>query len=245
MVVRKIPSMPSTSSCFALVPAAGNGSRMGFAHAKQYLALAGLPLIAHSLRALCAVSEIQAVFVILSAADGEWKNYDWTAAVGKHSDKLVPLYCGGQTRAESVANGLRAAADRVREQDWVLVHDAARPCLTVSQIDVLLHEVGDDPVGGILAVQVADTLKRGDENRRIEATISREQLWQAQTPQMFRHGMLLKALAQNDDVTDEASAIEALGHRPKLVASDASNLKVTWPQDLLLAESILKARHST
>ena len=245
MVVRKIHSMPSTSSCFALVPAAGAGSRIGFAQAKQYLELAGCPLIAHSLRALCSVSEIQAVFVILSAADTEWKKHDWMAVIGRHSDKLVPLYCGGETRAKSVTNGLRAISNRVAEQDWILVHDAARPCLTVSQIDILLHEVGGDPVGGILAMPVTDTLKRGSEDRRIKATVSRDQLWQAQTPQMFRHGMLLKALAQCKGVTDEASAIEALGLQPKLVASDASNLKVTWPQDLLLAESILKARHST
>lgn len=236
--------MPSRSSCFALVPAAGNGARMGFAQAKQYLQLVGRPLIAHSLHALCAVQEIEAVFVILSAADGEWKKHDWSTLIGAHGSKLVPLYCGGATRAESVANGLTAISDRVDQQDWVLVHDAARPCLTVSQIDILLHEVGDDPVGGILATPVADTLKCGN-GGRIEATVSRERLWQAQTPQMFRHGMLLKALSQNDDVTDEASAIEAMGYQPKLVTSDASNLKVTRPQDLMLAESILKARNSS
>ncbi|MFY9328065.1 MAG: 2-C-methyl-D-erythritol 4-phosphate cytidylyltransferase [Georgfuchsia sp.] len=225
---------------FALVPAAGTGARMGKAQSKQYLPLAGRPLIAHALETLCAVSSIEAVFVVLALADNEWACHDWSAC----GNKLVPLFCGGATRAESVANGLRAMNDRVKADDWVLVHDAARPCITVAHIEALLNEVRDDPVGGILAQPVADTLKRADSDNRIEATVARAGLWQAQTPQMFRHGMLLKALTQNAEVTDEAGAIEALGQRPKLVAGDASNLKVTYAQDLLLAEWILKARKS-
>ena len=223
---------------FALVPAAGSGARMGNAQAKQYLPLAGKPLIAHALETLCAVGKIAAVFVVLAPADDEWTRHDWSAC----GNKLLPLFCGGATRAESVANGLRAMSNRVKADDWVLVHDAARPCVTVAQIEALLREVGDDPVGGILAQPVADTLKRADSGNRIAATVDRAGLWQAQTPQMFRHGLLLQALAKNADVTDEAGAIEALGHRPKLVASDARNLKVTYPQDLQLAEWILKAR---
>ena len=227
--------------CFALIPAAGSGSRMGNAQSKQYLPLAGRPLIAHALETLCAVTQIKAVFVVLAPADDEWQHHDWSFC----GNKLVPLFCGGATRAESVANGLRAMSDHVKADDWVLVHDAARPCITLALIETLLHAVGDDPVGGILAQPVADTLKRADSEARIEATVSRAGLWQAQTPQMFRHGLLLQALAQNASVTDEAGAIEALGHRPKLVAGDASNLKVTWPQDLQLAEWILKARNSS
>ncbi|CAG4882578.1 4-diphosphocytidyl-2C-methyl-D-erythritol synthase [Georgfuchsia toluolica] len=224
---------------FALVPAAGSGSRMGKALSKQYLPLAGRPLIAHALETLCAVARIKAVFVVLAPVDDEWLRHDWSVC----GDKLVPLFCGGATRAESVANGLRAMSDRVKADDWVLVHDAARPCITPAHIEALLHAVGDDPVGGILAQPVADTLKRADSAGRIEATVARTGLWQAQTPQMFRHGMLLRALTQNAEVTDEAGAIEALGQRPRLVAGDASNLKVTWPQDLQLAEWILKARN--
>ena len=225
---------------FALVPAAGSGSRMGDMQSKQYLPLAGRPLIAHALETLCAVAQIKAVFVVLAPADDEWQHHDWSAC----GNKLIPLFCGGATRAETVVNSLRAMSYRVKADDWVLVHDAARPCITVAQIEALLHAVEGDPVGGILAQPVADTLKRADSEGRIAATVSRAGLWQAQTPQMFRHGMLLRALAQNADVTDEAGAIEALGHRPKLVAGDASNLKVTWPQDLQLAEWILKARKS-
>lgn len=230
--------MIDASQCFALVPAAGSGSRMANAQTKQYLPLAGRPLLAYALETLCAVEKVAVVFVVLAPTDTEWDCHDWSAC----GNKLVPLFCGGATRAMSVANGLREISDRVNANDWVLVHDAARPCLTVQQVNALLREAGDDPVGGILAQPVADTLKRADSDGRIEATVSRERLWQAQTPQMFRHGMLLQALAQSADVTDEAGAIEALGHRPKLVASDATNLKVTYAQDLLLAERILKAR---
>lgn len=216
------------------------GTGMGSGQAKQYLPLAGRPLIAHALKTLCAVKQIEAVFVVLSSDDDEWQRHDWSV----FGEKLVPLFCGGATRAASVANGLNAMEDRVKADDWVLVHDAARPCLTVAHVDTLLNETGDDLVGGILALPVADTLKRADREKRIEATVVREHLWQAQTPQMFRHGLLSRALAQNTHVTDEAGAIEALGHRPKLVACDASNLKVTWPQDMLLAEWILKERSS-
>jgi 2-C-methyl-D-erythritol 4-phosphate cytidylyltransferase len=235
-------SVITSPQCFALIPAAGSGARMGHVEAKQYLPLAGRPLIAHALQTLCASKRISAVFVVLAPSDDAWQRHDWSA----FGNKLVPLMCGGATRAESVANGLRAMSamrDRVKANDWVLVHDAARPCLTAAHVEALLNEVGDDPVGGILAQPVADTLKRADNSNRIDATIPREKLWQAQTPQMFRHAMLLQALTQNMDVTDEAGAMEALGHWPKLVASDASNLKVTYPQDLKMAEWILKSRN--
>jgi 2-C-methyl-D-erythritol 4-phosphate cytidylyltransferase len=232
--------MSRISSYFALVPAAGGGSRAGGAVPKQYLPVFGRPLIAHTLQSLSAVKPIEAVFVVLAPIDDQWIRHDWSMLNGK----IVPLYCGGATRAESVANGLRAIADHVKPEDWVLVHDAARPCLTATHVMNLMREVGDDPIGGILALPVADTLKRSDADHRIEVTVARDALWQAQTPQMFRHAMLLKALTGNVNVTDEASAIESLGYRPKLVASDASNLKVTYPQDLQLAELILKERTS-
>jgi len=227
-------------SCFALVPAAGSGSRMGgeAATRKQYLPLCGRPLIHHALATLCAVPRILRVFVVLSPDDGDWDRHDWSAL----APKLSPLFCGGQTRAESVRNGLRATAGQVRERDWMLVHDAARPCLATWHVDALIDAVGNDDAGGILALPVADTLKRADGEGRIAATVARDQLWQAQTPQMFRHGMLRRALESCSGVTDEAGAMEMLGSRPRLVAADPTNLKVTYPLDLQLAGWILQHR---
>ncbi|MEW6514493.1 MAG: 2-C-methyl-D-erythritol 4-phosphate cytidylyltransferase [Pseudomonadota bacterium] len=223
---------------YALIPAAGGGSRMTAECPKQYLSLAGKPLIWHALKTLVNVTAIERVFVVLASDDMYWGKYDWTDFAGG----LVVLRCGGATRAESVTNGLRAMREHVAADDWVLVHDAARCCLTVAHVEKLIAEIGGDPVGGLLAVPVADTLKRGEEGQRVAATVSRENLWQAQTPQMFRHGMLLDALECAPAVTDEASAIEALGLRPRLVAADATNLKVTYPLDLQLAEWILANR---
>jgi 2-C-methyl-D-erythritol 4-phosphate cytidylyltransferase len=224
-------------SCYALVPAAGGGSRMGAECPKQYLPLAGVPLIRHALATLCAVPAIERVFVVLAPDDAQWPGDDTLADIAA---KLRILRCGGATRAESVTNGLRAMSG-VGDDDWVLVHDAARACLTVAHVEKLIDEVGTDPVGGILAVPVADTLKR-ETAGRIESTVPREGLWQAQTPQMFRHGLLSRALAAARDVTDEAGAVEAFGLQPKLVAADATNLKVTFPLDLHLAEWILANR---
>ena len=223
---------------FALMPAAGSGTRMGDALPKQYRLLAGRPMIHHALAALCASPWLSRVFVVLAADDREWARHDWTAA----GSAPQPLRCGGPTRADSVLNGLQAIAGEVAADDWILVHDAARPCLVAAQLDALIAAVGDDPVGGLLAVPVADTLKRAGADRRIEATVPREHLWQAQTPQMFRYGLLREALARTPAVTDEAAAVEALGRRPLLVACDAGNLKVTYPADLALAERILLER---
>ncbi|MCX8085423.1 MAG: 2-C-methyl-D-erythritol 4-phosphate cytidylyltransferase [Rhodocyclaceae bacterium] len=223
---------------FALVPAAGGGTRMGCDCPKQYLPLAGVPLIRHALQTLAAVPAIERVFVVLSPKDEHWQRYDWRDL----SDRLTVLRCGGAERADSVAAGLRELRDWLTEDDWVLVHDAARACLTRAHVEKLIAEVGEDPVGGILAIPVADTLKEAQESGRIARTVPREGLWQAQTPQMFRYGLLTEALEFAPSVTDEASAIEALGLSPKLVAADATNLKVTWPLDLQLAEWILLNR---
>ncbi len=217
----------------ALVPAAGFGARMGQELPKQYLPLAGQPMIFHALSTLCACPQIETVFVVLSPEDTQFKSYD----LSRYGDKLQPLYCGGATRAESVTNGLVAA--ELESDDWVLVHDAARPCLTQAHLFKLIEELRNDDIGGLLAVPLADTLKRADGEGRVLRTESREQLWQAQTPQMFRAGLLVRALQQCKDVTDDASAIEALGLHPKLVACDTTNFKVTYPQDLLLAELLL------
>ncbi|MCK9200187.1 MAG: 2-C-methyl-D-erythritol 4-phosphate cytidylyltransferase [Gallionella sp.] len=222
------------SEFHALVPAAGFGARMGNELPKQYLPLAGRPMIAHALETLCACPDLSTVFVVLAPDDTLFHGYDWSHC----GEKLQPLYCGGATRAESVANGLLAS--ELEPDDWVLVHDAARPCLTQSHLAKLIAELRDDPVGGILAVPVADTLKRADDAQRIARTEDRAGLWQAQTPQMFRAGLLMQALQQCKAVTDEASAVEALGLNPKLVASESTNFKVTYPQDLLLAELLLQ-----
>jgi 2-C-methyl-D-erythritol 4-phosphate cytidylyltransferase len=217
----------------ALVPAAGFGGRMGNALPKQYLLLAGRPMIFHALNTLCASAEITTVFVVLAPDDKLFHSYDWSG----FGDKLQPLYCGGERRADTVLNGLLAS--ELEPDEWVLVHDAARPCLTQAHLAKLIAELRDDEVGGILAVPVADTLKRADANDRILRTESREQLWQAQTPQMFRAGLLTQALQHPRSYTDEASAVEALGLHPKLVLSEPANFKVTYPQDLLLAELLL------
>ncbi|HXU92456.1 MAG TPA: 2-C-methyl-D-erythritol 4-phosphate cytidylyltransferase [Gallionella sp.] len=227
------------SEFHALVPAAGFGARMGHELPKQYLPLAGKPMIAHALETLCACPDLSTVFVVLAPDDTLFHGYDWSHC----GEKLQPLYCGGSTRAESVANGLLAS--ELEPDDWVLVHDAARPCLTQAHLSKLIVELRDDAVGGILAVPMADTLKRADANHRIAYTEPREGLWQAQTPQMFRSGLLAQALQQCRTVTDEASAIEALGLQPKLVASESTNFKVTYPQDLLLAELLLQQKNDS
>ncbi|MEO8343397.1 MAG: 2-C-methyl-D-erythritol 4-phosphate cytidylyltransferase [Gallionella sp.] len=217
----------------ALVPAAGLGARMGDSMPKQYLPLAGQPMIAHALNTLCASPGITTVFVVLALDDTLFHRYDWS----RFGDKLQPLFCGGERRTDTVLNGLLAS--EIEADDWVLVHDAARPCLTQGQLAKLIAELRDDAVGGLLAVPMADTLKRADDHDRILRTESRERLWQAQTPQMFRAGLLARALQQRGSFTDDASAVEALGLQPKLVLSEPTNFKVTYPQDLLLAELLL------
>ena len=225
---------------YALVPAAGSGARFGAEIPKQYLPLTGRPMIHHALAALCRCERIERVWVVLSPDDGWWETYDWSGL----GAKLEVLRCGGATRAESVANGLRAVGEIVAEDDWMLVHDAARPGLSQALLAALCEALRDDPVGGLLAVPVADTLKRADAGQRVAATEARDGLWQAQTPQMFRYGLLRRVLDGRQAVTDEAGALEALGYRPLLVRADATNFKVTYPADLELAELVLKARNS-
>ncbi len=225
---------------YALIPAAGSGSRMGGSIEKQYMPLNSVPMIAHAMMVLAREPRIARIFVVLSPTDKRWNNYAWQG----WEERIEVLRCGGATRAETVLNGLDAIAKICAPDDWVLVHDAARPCLPDEMLGKLLDEVTDDPVGGLLAVPVADTLKRAAAGSasgpRAEATVPRAGLWQAQTPQMFRHGTLVEALrAAGSDMTDEASAIEQLGLQPRLVESDSRNLKVTYPQDLELAGLIL------
>jgi 2-C-methyl-D-erythritol 4-phosphate cytidylyltransferase len=224
----------------ALIPAAGAGSRFGYERPKQYMDLLGKPMLAHSIETLSRHPRISAVSVVIAPGDSWFQQFDWDAG----GVKLQFHRVGGSSRAESVLRGLRALGDDVDEDDWVLVHDAARPCLSIELIDRLIGEVGDDAIGGLLAVQVADTLKAADESNRVSATRSRHRMWSAQTPQMFRRSLIERALSemQSADVTDESSAVEWLGFQPLLVESSVENLKVTYPGDRQLAEAILRAR---
>lgn len=209
---------------------------MGAAHPKQYLDIHGRPMIWHAIQAFERHSSIDRIYVVISPQDGWWDSYDWQSF-----DKLVVLRCGGETRAESVLNGLRACADDVAADDWILVHDAARPCLSQALLNKLLARLDADSIGGILAVPMADTLKRQAADGRIAETVPRVGLWSAQTPQMFGHALLMRALEQvGVEVTDEASAIEALGLSPQLVESNLTNLKVTYPRDLDVAAWLLR-----
>ena len=211
---------------------------MGHATPKQYLRLLGRPMLYHSVNALLASGRIDTVFVVLAAGDREFRQHDWR----EFGERIAPLYCGGATRHDSVLNGLVAASSTVQPDDWMLVHDAARPCLGQRELRSMLDTLATDEVGGILAAPVADTLKRADAAGRIQASEPREHLWQAQTPQMFRHGLLLHALSRTAKVTDEAGALEAMGLKPKLVQGSSGNLKVTYAEDLQLAELILASQ---
>ena len=217
----------------ALIPAAGVGSRMGSSVPKQYASLAGKPMIQHVMQTFSASPLIDAVYVVVSAEDGF---IDALPAI----PRTRILRCGGATRQASVTNGLRAMSPDVDAGDWILVHDAARPGLSHDLIEKLVALVNDDPVGGLLALPVVDTIKRSDGHGHVDQTVSREQLWAAQTPQMFRHAQLLSALQSSEGITDEASAFERMGLKPRLVEGSPRNFKVTLPEDMLLADLYLK-----
>lgn len=232
---------------YALIPAAGAGTRLRGETPKQYLPLAGRPMLWHAVRSICE-APVENVFVVLAPEDKQFERFDWSAFAGR----LEPLYCGGETRRETVYNGMVAAMAAVDADDWLLVHDAARPCLPKQDLANLIRELGNDRVGGILALPVAETVKRvaRDETLtdeapclRIAGTEDRNQLWLAQTPQMFRFGLLMEALKMAKiAVTDEAGAVEQMGLRPRLVTGSRENLKVTFPEDLQIAAAILEAR---
>jgi 2-C-methyl-D-erythritol 4-phosphate cytidylyltransferase len=230
----------------ALLPAAGSGTRMSGRPSnggpKQYMKLAGRPMLWHAVRAVC-VPPVESVAIVLAPDDTTFHTYDWSAFAGR----LQPLFCGGATRRDSVYNGLVALMDALNPDDWVLVHDAARPCLPEHDLRQLIAECERDEVGGLLAFPVADTVKKAGKDeagaQRVAATEDRAQLWLAQTPQMFRAALLAQALRQaKGPVTDEASAVEQLGLRPRLVSGSRENIKVTYPEDMAIAESILARR---
>ena len=228
---------PLPARCYALVPCAGTGTRAGGAVAKQYVGIAGRAMVAHTLAALARVARLEATLVVLSPHDDQFE----TEVPGFAGERGWVARCGGARRAESVANGLAELASRgVHPHDWVLVHDAARCLIRPEWVDQLIDACLDDDVGGLLALPVADTLKQADHGR-VAATVDRSGKWAAQTPQMFRHQLLSHALAQAQHaVTDEAGAVEALGHAPKLVLGALENFKLTWPADFELAARLLR-----
>jgi 2-C-methyl-D-erythritol 4-phosphate cytidylyltransferase len=219
---------------FALIPAAGVGARMGAGSPKQYLKIGGKPMLRHTLDAFLSSDLIAHTFVVVSPDDP----YIDTVAP---THGVTVLRCGGASRMESVRNGLAVLANTLAPTDWVLVHDAARPGLTAELIGKLIASVGEHPVGGLLGLPVVDTVKRCIDGEAC-GTIPRNGLWLAQTPQMFRFQLLREALAAAADpntITDDASAVEALGLTPKLVEGHPRNLKVTLPDDIRIAELYL------
>ena len=224
-------------SIHALIPCAGSGARMPGDVPKQYRIVAGASVLAHTVRAFLRCARVDSVCVVVQPDDAHAR-----LAVGDDPRvRIVPA--GGPSRAASVAGGLAWLRDAGADaDDWVLVHDAARCCITPDAIARLVETCVDDPVGGLLALALPDTLKRADGADRVESTVPREGLWLAQTPQMFRLDRLRDALRLAPAVTDEASAIEAAGLRPRLVQGSSSNFKVTYADDLEVAAAILGAR---
>ena len=234
-----------TARHWILVPAAGADKRLGASIPKQYLTLLGRPIIAHTLTTLLEHPCIAGAVVAVDAADRWWPGI----AAALATAKPVLTATGGAERCHSVLNGLKVLRGQALPQDWVLVHDAARPCLRETDLDRLLGELSDDPIGGLLAAPVRDTLKQADTTGRSETTVDRSRLWHALTPQMFRlqplHDALRSALARGLLVTDEAAAMEAAGFSPRLVEGRADNLKITRPEDLALAEFFLSRAAAT
>jgi len=222
---------------WVVVPAGGVGRRMGAALPKQYLPLAGRRVIEHTLARLAEVPGIAGIVVAVAEGDRHWPEVRLPERVP------VRLATAGRERAWSVRSALEALAGEAGAEDWVLVHDAVRPCVRREDLARLVETLTGDPVGGLLAVPVRDTLKEDDGGGRVRRTVPRERLWHALTPQMFRYGLLREALAAalaaGVAVTDEAAAVERAGHRPRLVEGSADNVKITRPEDLALAELLL------
>ena len=232
--------MNEIPNIWAVVPAAGVGKRMNANRPKQYLELAGKTVIEHTLSRLIQVDVFSAIVVAISAEDPYWPEL----AIAKHARIITAP--GGQERADSVLSGLSAISVKANANDWVLVHDAARPCLTTGDIRLLLDTLINDEVGGILALPSHDTLKNVHD-RDIQGTMDRRLIWRALTPQMFRYGMLklaLEAAIGNPGVTDEASALELRGFKPKIVEGRPDNIKITRPEDLALAQFYLNQQKS-
>lgn len=225
---------------WAIVPAAGIGARMMATTPKQYLQVNGKSVIAHTLSRLLSAEQIDGIVVALHPQDELWHS------LGSLDNSRVTTCAGGADRCQSVLNALHALQGRAREADWVLVHDAVRPCVRTSDIEHLLRQIEHHSVGGLLAIPVSGTLKRASADGNVAATVDRNDMWQAATPQAFRYAALLSALsaaiADGSLVTDEASALELSGQAPMLVQCSADNIKITYPEDLTLAGLILQAQ---
>lgn len=224
--------------CWIIVPAAGIGTRMGAGIPKQYLTIGGKTILEYTLERLLQVPQLAGIFLALGHDDPYW------SSIAIASNPKINVIAGGNERCNSVLNGLQALQDKVAMNDWILVHDAARPCITLESIIFLMEQLKDHQVGGILGVPVSDTLKNVDQSHAIQYTVDRSPLWQAQTPQMFRYGLLhdclRQALAERKTITDEASAIETCGYQPLMVQGRSDNIKITHPEDLAIAKFILQ-----
>ncbi len=211
---------------------------MGDPLPKQYLDINGAPMIIHTLSAMAKVTRIERIVVVIAADDSYWDGL--LQRYGEAIRHRLDVHrVGGKTRAASVLNGLNAVSAEFANDDWALVHDAARPCIRSELIEQFLDELEDEFVGGLLALPVADTLKRSSIDQRVETTVDRQHLWRAQTPQMFGIEMLTRALSAAPAATDESQAVEMLGHQPKLVIGESANLKVTYATDMKLAQILL------
>jgi 2-C-methyl-D-erythritol 4-phosphate cytidylyltransferase len=232
----------SASKFYALIPAAGSGMRVGGDLPKQYQTLAGRPMLSHCVDTFVQCARVDHVFVVVTPHDehaARLPEPHW-------ANKVTILYCGGTARDATVTNGLNALFGLAAEDDWILVHDAARPGLTVELLERLIDAMDEEDVGGLLGLPIPDTVKREsvDHEGKVARTVARDGLWLAQTPQMFRYGTLRRALEHAREwgitITDEASAIEALGAYPRLVQGSARNMKVTYPEDFATLETWLK-----
>ncbi|MEI8208712.1 MAG: 2-C-methyl-D-erythritol 4-phosphate cytidylyltransferase [Methylococcales bacterium] len=224
---------------WAVVPAAGVGKRMNADRPKQYLELAGKTVIEHTVYRLLSADVFAAVAVAISAEDPYWPEL----GISEH-EKIITA-AGGKERADSVLSALKSIRHLASDNDWVLVHDAARPCITTTDIHFLIDSLKDDPVGGILALSSHDTLKNVQKGSII-GTLDRSHIWRALTPQMFRYGSLKQALELaegNPSITDEASALELQGLQPKIVEGRPDNIKITRPEDLALAQFYMEHQH--
>ena len=241
------PSVNSEKQYWAIIPAAGVGKRMGSKIPKQYMPLAGKTVLEQTLSVFLQHPKISGIVVAITEGDPYWQELQ----SGLENNKPILLASGGSERCYSVLNALTELANQenyhISEQDWVLVHDAARPCLNSSDIDRLITQLKDTSSGGLLGLPMSDTVKRCDAGQQVLETVDRSDLWRALTPQMFPLGLLKNALAQaiknNELVTDEASAIEFRGLKPLMVEGSPDNIKITHPGDLQLAEMFFSAQH--
>lgn len=231
--------MSGLRNVWAVIPAAGSGSRMGAGLPKQYLELNGRTLLQHTLQRVLSYTRVKGLVLVVAANDRRWVDI-----VARLADDRLETVTGGTERFQSVLNGLRALRSRAQSDDWVMVHDAARPCVRHSDLDRLFMAIEGEPAGGLLGMRVRDTMKRSADDQHVTATVDREGLWHALTPQVFRYRLLLDALEQTARdavlVTDEAAAMERCGYHPLMVEGRGDNLKVTRPEDLALASFYLR-----